>query len=129
MHSALTERMEVIMQLYIMDIRELERIDRPEELLLSDKRKILGIFPSEWQWECDYPDGGWFSYDRADEFCYDESDSPDFASGRLPPRHNADTALSFAENGIYSAHSDIIVYDPICLRKSSADWTAGHGLL
>lgn len=35
------------MQLYIMDIRELERIDRPEELLLSDKRKILGIFPSE----------------------------------------------------------------------------------
>ena len=35
MHSALTERMEVIMQLYIMDIRELERIDRPEELLRS----------------------------------------------------------------------------------------------
>ena len=27
------------MQLYIMDIRELERIDRPEELLRSDKRK------------------------------------------------------------------------------------------
>ena len=26
------------MQLYIMDIRELERIDRPEELLRSEKR-------------------------------------------------------------------------------------------
>lgn len=30
---------EVIMHLYIMDIRELEQIDRPEELLRSDKRK------------------------------------------------------------------------------------------
>lgn len=27
------------MQLYIMDIRELDRIDRPEELLRSEKRK------------------------------------------------------------------------------------------
>ncbi len=31
------------MQLYIMDIRELERIDRPEELLRSDKRKSSEI--------------------------------------------------------------------------------------